>query len=124
MNKDTGELMEYCHLVGNLKYRETWQKSYGTEVGRLAQGMPRRVKGTDTIFFIKKKDVPAHRWRDITYGRIVVSFRPAKDDPNRTRLTMGGDRIIYPGDCGTPTVDLLTVKFTKTAPSPPRTPGT
>ena len=24
---------------------------------------------------------------------------------------MGGDRIVYPGDCGTPTVALLTVKL-------------
>ena len=111
LNEETGELMEYRHLIGNPKYRELWQRSYGDEIGRLAQGMPGRVEGTDTIFFIKKKDVPAHRWRDITYGRIVVSFRPAKDDPNRTRLTMGGDRIVYPGDCGTPTVDLLTVKL-------------
>ena len=73
--------------------------------------MPGRVKGTDTIFFINKKDVPAHRWRDITYGRIVVSFRPTKDDPNQTRLTMGGDRIVCPGDCGTPTINLLTFKL-------------
>ena len=62
LNKDTGELMKYCHLVGNLKYRETWQKSYGDEVGRLAQGMPRRVKGTDTIFFIRKTDVQSQRY--------------------------------------------------------------
>ena len=26
------------------------------------------------------------------------------------RLSVGGDRINYPGDCGTPTADLLTVK--------------
>ena len=80
MNEETGELMEHRHLIGNPKYRKLWQRSYGDEVGHLAQGMPGRVEGTDTIFFIKKKDVPAHRWRDITYGRIVVSFRPAKDD--------------------------------------------
>jgi hypothetical protein len=34
-----------------------------------------------------------------------------KSDPYRTRLTVGGDRVNYPGDCGTPTVDLLTVKL-------------
>ena len=73
--------------------------------------MPGRVKGTNTIFFIHKKDVPAHRRLNITYGHIVVSYRPTKDDPNRTRLTMQGDRIIYSGDCGTPTVVLLTVKL-------------
>ena len=111
LNEETDKIMEYRHLIGNPKYRDLWQSSYGDEIGRLAQGMPGRVKGTDMIFFIKKKDAPAHRWRDIMYGRIVVSFRPTKDDPNRTRLTMGRDCIMYPGSCGTPTVDLLTVKL-------------
>ena len=111
MNEEKGELMEYRHLIGNPKYRELWKNSYGNELGRLAQGMPGRVEGTDTIFFIHKKDVPAHRWQDITYGRIVVSNRPTKDDPNRICLTMGGDRIIYPSDCGTPTIALLTAKL-------------
>ena len=103
--------MEYRHLIGNPKYRNLWQSSSGYKLGRLAQGMPGQVEGTSTIFFIKKKDVPAHRWRDITYGRIMVNFRLTKDDPNRTRLAMGRDRIVYPGDCGMPTVNLLTVKL-------------
>ena len=30
---------------------------------------------------------------------------------NRTRLTVGGDRINYLGDVGTPTASLLTVKL-------------
>jgi len=42
---------------------------------------------------------------------VVVNYRPKKDDPYRTRLTVGGDRVNYPRDCGTPTVDLLTVKL-------------
>ena len=45
------------------------------------------------------------------YGHIVVRYRPTKDNPNRTCLTIGGDRIIYTGDCGTPTVALLTGKL-------------
>ena len=32
-------------------------------------------------------------------------------DKNRTQLTVGGIRINYPGDVGTPTVCLLTVKL-------------
>ena len=103
--------MEYRHLIGNPKYRDLWQSSNSDELGRLAQGMPGRVEGTDTIFFIKKEDFSAHRWRDITYGRIVVIFRPTKDDSNQTRLKMGGDRIVYSGDCGTPTIDLIAVKL-------------
>jgi len=58
LDEDTGELLEYRHLMRNPKYRELWGKSYGDELGRLAQGMPGRVEGTNTIFFINKEDVP------------------------------------------------------------------
>ena len=73
--------------------------------------MPGRVKGTNTLFFIEKADIPADRWKDVTHGHTVVSYRPEKSDPNRTRLTVRGNIVNYPGDCGTPTTDLLTVKL-------------
>ena len=76
LDEETGELMEYRHLLKNPKYREIWGHSYGNELGRLMQGMPGRVEGTNTLFAIRKEDIPAARWRDVTYGRIVVSFRP------------------------------------------------
>ena len=47
-----------------------------------------------------------------TYGLITCLIRPEKiDKPNRTRLLVGGDRVHYPGDAGTPTVNLLTIKL-------------
>ena len=103
--------MEYRHLIGNPKYREIWGQDYGNKLGRLAQVMEGRVKGTNTIFCISKEDLPAARWKDVTYGRIVVNYFPEKSDPNRVRLAVGGNRINYSGDCGTPTADMLTVKM-------------
>ena len=111
LNEETGELMEYRHIMKSPKYRSLYKNSYSKELGRLAQGIPDVVKGTNTIFFIDKADVPAERWKDVTYGRIVVDYRPEKADPYRTRLTVGGNLLVYPGDCGTPTVDLLTVNL-------------
>eukprot|EP00804_Cyclotella_cryptica_P024119 CCRYP_007336-RA/>CCRYP_007336-RA protein AED:0.15 eAED:0.19 QI:0/0/0/1/0.33/0.25/4/0/962 len=111
LNDETGELMEYRHLIANPKYRDTWQNAYGKELGRLAQGLPGIVKGTDTIAFIQRSHVSQDRWKDVTYGRIVANFRPEKEDPYRIRLTVGGNRINYPGDCGTPTADMITVKI-------------
>ena len=35
-----GELLEYKQLIANPKTRETRTRSYGNEIGRLAQGMP------------------------------------------------------------------------------------
>ena len=111
LDEETGELMEYRRVMKNPKYRELYAQSYSKELGRLAQGIPGKVEGTNTIFFIDRADVPAERWKDVTYGRVVVNYRPEKSDPYRTRLTVGGNLIVYPGDCGTPTVDLLTVKL-------------
>jgi hypothetical protein len=48
----------------------------------------------------------------VIYGLITTLIRPEKlDEPNRTRLVAGGDRVHYPGDAGTPTANLLTIKL-------------
>ena len=73
--------------------------------------MEGRVKGTNTILFISKEDLPAARWKDVTYVHIVVNCRPEKSDHNRVRLTLGNNRINYPCDCGTPTSNMLKVKL-------------
>ncbi|KAL7425805.1 hypothetical protein ACHAXH_000792 [Discostella pseudostelligera] len=48
---------------------------------------------------------------DVTYTRVVCEVRPQKADPNRTRITIGGNRIAYPGDTGTKTGSLESVKL-------------
>jgi len=48
---------------------------------------------------------------DVTYGKFVCDYWPQKDSPFWTRLTVGGDRVNYPGDVGTPTADLLLAKI-------------
>jgi hypothetical protein len=89
---EKGKLLEYRHLISNPKTKEVWGHSYGNEIGRLAQGMPRRNMGTNTIFFIRRDQVPRDRIKDTTYGLITCLVRPEKmDEPNRTRLVAGGD---------------------------------
>jgi hypothetical protein len=60
---------------------------------------------------MSKDMIPQNRCKDITYGQIVCNYCSEKKDPYRTRITMGGNLINYPDDCGTPTADLLTVKI-------------
>jgi hypothetical protein len=110
LNMTTGELMEMRHLLINPKYKDLWGKSYTKELGRLAQGIP-GITGTDTIIFIRRGEVPLKGIKDETYGRVCVNYRPKKEDPNRTRLTVGGNCINYPGNCGAPTVNMVTVKL-------------
>ena len=72
----TGELMEYINIIKNNKYRPLYRNSYSKEIGRLAQLIPGLVEGNNKMSFIKKTAVPANRWRDVTYGRVVVYYRP------------------------------------------------
>ena len=63
------------------------------------------------VLFIRKNAVPLdHQWY-VTYGRIVVDIRPHKQEKERTRLTVGGDKINYPGETSTATSDLTTAKM-------------
>ncbi len=81
LNKYTIKLMEMRHLLHNPKYTKLWGKSYTKELGQLAQGVS-GTKGTDTIVFIKYNDIPLDRRRHITYGKMVVTYQPEKDNPN------------------------------------------
>jgi len=47
LDDDTGDLLEYRHLIKHPKYKDTWSNSFGKEIRRLATM-------TETIFFIKK----------------------------------------------------------------------
>jgi hypothetical protein len=74
--------------------------------------MPGRNTCTNTIIFIRKEQVPPTRAKDVTYGLITCLVQPKKlEKPNRTRLVAGGDRVHYPGNAGTSTANLLTVKI-------------
>ena len=57
----------------NPKYRELYEKYYEKELICLAQGMPGLADGTETKKNIDKNNVPSDRWKDVTYGRIVVT---------------------------------------------------
>ena len=48
--------------------------------------------------------------RTAAYIRTVCADRPEKVNPRRVRITIGGDRIDYPGNTSTNTADMTTVK--------------
>ena len=41
--------MEYRHLIKSPEHKVTWTTSFSNELGRLAQGVGDRIKGTNTI---------------------------------------------------------------------------
>ena len=54
----------------------------------------------------KVKNIPKNR--TVTYGQIEVNYRAHKTNPNRVRITAGGNLIKHPGDITTLTADLTT----------------
>ena len=100
--------VEFKDLITNPKTKATWTTSYANELGRLAQGI-RDIKGSNCIYFIPHTKVP--RNKQVTYARMVVDYRPTKSDPNRTRVTVGGNLLSYEGELYTETTDLITIKL-------------
>ena len=64
--------------------------------------------GTKTIRFRERSAVPHNK--KVTYGRIIASLRPHKEENHRVRLTVGGNLLDYDGDVSTLTTYLTTTK--------------
>jgi hypothetical protein len=103
LDNETGNLLKYRHLLKHPKYKDVWSQLFSTEMHCL-------IITSKTTFSIKKEDIPNDQGHTFTYGRICCNYRSEKKDPYRTQNTMGGNLINYPGDCGTPTADILTIK--------------
>ena len=111
LDPDSGKQLNYRQLLRHPKYKAAWSQSAADEFGRLAQGVGNRVKGTNTIHFIRESDIPKARRKDVTYGSFVCNVRPEKADPNRTRFVAGGDKCNYPYEVATPTAEMLVAKI-------------
>ena len=110
IHPDTGAVLEYEQLIKDPLFRKEWLTSSANEFGRLTNGVGDRMpSGTNTMFFIKKSDVPRHK--TVTYAIFVCDHRPQKEETRRTRLVVGGNLVIYNGEVSTPTADLTTAKI-------------
>jgi hypothetical protein len=93
-----------------------WERSLVNEWGRLlAHGFgnsrpaAEQVKGTGTVFFIEKTQVPKdHR---VTYANFLCNIRPQKTETHRVRMTAGIDKLDHPGDASSPAVSMLDAKL-------------
>jgi hypothetical protein len=104
----TGKEMDFSTLMKDPRLQPLWTRGFGNECGRLFQGI-RDIPGTDTCFFIELKNIPKDR--KITYGKIVCNYKPHKQEKERVRLTIGGDKLDYSGDVTTSTADITTFKI-------------
>ena len=112
----TGEIItKYAKLAEDAdpEIRETWRNGLGKEFGNMAQGDDRTgTPGMDAIHVLDHEQIRRiPKGKTVTYARLVVDFRPQKKDPNRVRMTAGGNLIKYAGDITTRTADLTTAKI-------------
>ena len=49
--------------------------------------------------------------KTVTYAQFVAKLRPQKPEPERVRITVGGNLIDCPGDKRTPTTEITTIKM-------------
>jgi hypothetical protein len=98
---ETGKSLKHQELITKLRYKIKWMRSTANEINRLCN--------TNTIRFIRRSNIP--KGRKVTYGSFVVDIKDHKEEKERTRLTVGGDQIEYPGDKSTRTAGLTTAKI-------------
>jgi hypothetical protein len=57
------------------------------------------------------EDIERLKGKKYTYANIVLDYRPQKDDPNRIRITAGGNLIQYDDELSVRTADVSTAKL-------------
>jgi hypothetical protein len=97
---ETGKSLKHQELITKLGYRIKWMRSTSHKINRLYN--------TNTIRFIRRSNIP--KGRKVTYGSFVVDIKDHTEEKERTRLTVGGDQIEYPGEKSTRTAGLTTEK--------------
>ena len=118
-DKTSEQLLQYRQLCKHPKFLHIWNTSYANELGRICQVVGKgskctknqHVEGKNTFCIIRFEDIPRDRRKEIFHSMVVLEIRPQQEYPNRTRITVAGSRICYPGDIGTPTGSLDLVKL-------------
>jgi hypothetical protein len=114
VHEATGQALNYRALSEGPD-STLWSHSMSNDLGQLAQGVGKsrpahqRIPGTNTIFFIKRRDVPPGR--KVTYCKQEATIRPNKTETHRVRKCAGGDRLDFPGPTATQTASLTTIKI-------------
>ena len=111
-DEELNKLASYRDLIlhYNDNTKQQWLTSGENEFGRLFQGFKQNnVEGLNVLNWIRRSAVPSNK--KVTYPRYTVAVRPEKDEPNRTRITCGGDRLDYFGDVTTHTASMETIKM-------------
>jgi hypothetical protein len=98
----------------DLATAEVWQTAFGKEFGGMAQRDNKTgQKGTNAMFVMNHDDIKKilKAGKKFTYANLVVDHRPQKEDPNRIRITAGGNLIDCDGELSVPTANIDMAKL-------------
>ena len=89
-------------LSGSATGTIEWEETHATSTDTFGLFALTIGQGTSTgnglqLSFADINPYPQHKLNNITYGRLVVSYRTQKEDKYHTLLTSGGDRVSYQG---------------------------
>jgi hypothetical protein len=98
---ETGKSLKHQELITKLRYKIKWMRSTSNEINM--------IYNTNTIRFIRRSNIP--KGRKVTYVSFVVDIKDHKEEKERTRLTVGGNKIDYPGDKSTRTAGMTTAEI-------------
>ena len=68
--------MGYTQLLNDNNIAQQWKHSFAKELGQLTQGFE-HTHGTNTMSFIPFEHILHQRRSDITYGKLVVDYKPS-----------------------------------------------
>jgi hypothetical protein len=105
-------ITQYKKLQHDPDLKHLWVPAISKELHHLAQGKAGITTATNTIFFLAHNNIrhiPTNQV--VTYARIVIDHRPQKEDPNRIRITVGGNLITYSFELTTRTTDMVSSKL-------------
>jgi hypothetical protein len=82
----TGEhITSYQHLMQDPLTSKVWMTAFRKKIGGMTQGDEKTgTKGTTAMFVMNPKDIPnIPKNQPLTYAKVVIAYRPQKEDPNR-----------------------------------------
>ena len=102
LDQETGQILKYHQLIKHPRFKEVWNRFAADKFGRLAQGIDGWIKGTYTIRFIHKHQIPQDRLKDVTYIKFVCTIRTEKKDPYTYQSNDGRQPHQLPWRCRYP----------------------
>ena len=87
-DEEYGKMLKYRALLTHTKCHNVWTHLSANEFSQPAQGVGTCIKGTNTIFFINKQDIPVNQGWNVMHGKLVCEFKPKKLKKEHTHFTI------------------------------------